>query len=536
MKNNQVYAVLNGKIKKGGGGGESVDAYTKTQTDNLLLNKVDKEDGKSLISNEDLEQITTNKENIAKKVDKEEGKGLFSGEYKDLNGKPSIPSKTSDLSNDSDFATNESVNKSVDGINRKLSGIKEGAEPTAATISGSNPTVTNSANAPLIYGKIKGYTLQDGEPTPDKPIDIQGLGDSGTIEVKTYGKNLCYKNNIKVEAISDDITINNIIGGRTLSFSHTKSRISGTLINNENIYNFSYIKEYDKRGNLLKETKGQYTTVPSESSKSYAFTLSLQENTNYLVINYGNYNNDSTINTLVSDIQIEYSVVSTPYKPYTETVATIPIDTIYEGDYLEVYADGSGKIVRESNLFYCKTIKSYDMTRDIALLQFETTNPSDTKRVLAKCNSFIQKLEYNFSYEHFYIEGNVINLFIRKDRFSTGLGNLQSEFTSYIQSNPIYFVYYLATPIETPLTAKQVEQFKKLYTFDNVTNFFCDGGEITARYYVNTDSGNTVGMLQEQAKENLEQIKKDLGGLKFSVSDGVLTITDGTNSWTLPAQ
>ena len=34
----------------------------------------------------------------------------------------------------------------------------ENAKPVAQTITGTNPTATNSANAPLKYGKIKGYT------------------------------------------------------------------------------------------------------------------------------------------------------------------------------------------------------------------------------------------------------------------------------------------------------------------------------------------------------------------------------------------
>ena len=43
---------------------------------------------------------------------------------------------------------------------------------------------------------------------------------------------------------------------------------------------------------------------------------------------------------------------------------------------------------------------------------------------------------------------------------------------------------------------------------------------VTARVYINNQ---------------IAEIKKDLGRLKFSVSDGVLTITDGTNNWTSSA-
>lgn len=58
--------------------------YTKLEIDNLLELKVDKEEGKVLISLEDLAQITKNKNDIVvldgSKVDKEEGKTLISSE------------------------------------------------------------------------------------------------------------------------------------------------------------------------------------------------------------------------------------------------------------------------------------------------------------------------------------------------------------------------------------------------------------------------------------------------------------------------
>ena len=41
---------------------------------------------------------------------KEDGKGLFSGKYADLSGKPTIPSKTSQLTNDSQYVTETGMN------------------------------------------------------------------------------------------------------------------------------------------------------------------------------------------------------------------------------------------------------------------------------------------------------------------------------------------------------------------------------------------------------------------------------------------
>lgn len=381
---------------------------------------------------------------------------------------------------------------------------------------GECPTITDSTDAPLLYTKIKGYTLQDGTPTPDAPVDVLGLGNNGSVELTACGKNLLdvitvsdTKNGLTI-TVNDDksVTINGTATANTTIGIGTNETLRKRILNKEVIFSGSVGGSYN---NYLMQiwnynSNNEFIYSADGDSVPFVFTNS-DSDFNLVIYIWSGVTLDNV--TFYPMIRLASTEDST-YEPYQGTVATIPIDSpLYEGDYIEEYADGSGKIVRESNLFYCKTIKSYDISRDIALLQFEITNPSDTKRVLAKCNSFIQKLEYNFSYEHFYIEGNVINLFIRKDRFSTGLGNLQSEFTSYIQSNPIYFVYYLATPIETPLTAEQVAQFKNLYSFDNITNLSCDG-EVSVQYYKNTDNGKIAKIVEDKVSNG------DLSSFDFS--------------------
>lgn len=54
------------------------------------------------------------KARLSNKVDKEPGKGLFSGNYNDLNNKPTIPSKVSDLSNDSNYQNATQVQSAID--------------------------------------------------------------------------------------------------------------------------------------------------------------------------------------------------------------------------------------------------------------------------------------------------------------------------------------------------------------------------------------------------------------------------------------
>ena len=105
MTGEQAYVLAKKLIEAGGGSGGTVDAYTKTQTDNLLIQK----------------------------VDKEAGKGLFSGSYNDLSDAPTIPSKTSELQNDSgyltehqdltDYATKSDLENEVSGLKEDIADL-----------------------------------------------------------------------------------------------------------------------------------------------------------------------------------------------------------------------------------------------------------------------------------------------------------------------------------------------------------------------------------------------------------------------------
>lgn len=53
--------------------------------------------------------------------------------------------------------------------------------------------------------------------------------------------------------------------------------------------------------------------------------------------------------------------------------------------------------------------------------------------------------------------------------------------------------------------------------------------------YIKFDFGHSTATARVYINNEIDELKNDLGRLKFSVSDGVLTITDGTNNWTLSA-
>ena len=237
----------------------------------------------------------------------------------------------------------------------------ENAKPVAQTITGTNPTATNSTNAPLIYGKFGGYTLQDGEPTPDNPIDIQGLGDSGTIEVKTCGKNLLDYNEIGSGFSTNE-------DGTSFSYSngeYTITRVahiySGIYIYSSllNVLNgkkirLSFDAKTDTSGMSMHVELGKTGIKKQEITTSYnRYAIEIELTYSYAspLVFYGNAvaGNMYIKNIMFEDITNTVPEDST-YEPYTETVTTIPIDTLYEGDYLEFFADGRGYIVRENKV------------------------------------------------------------------------------------------------------------------------------------------------------------------------------------------
>lgn len=401
----------------------------------------------------------------------------------------------------------------------------ENAKPVAQTITGTNPTVTNSANAPLIYGKIKGYTLQEGEPTPDNPIDIQGLGDSGTIEVKTCGKNLIDLSSqsartesgvtatpnedgsitVSGTATGDDYFVfYNVIKDIIIGKSYTLSLNNSDAISKCNIY----LQEPS-----LTDSFGYAGLIDNPSYKTVIGTVKYAYD--QLVIYIGN----GTTYDFTIYPQLELGDTATDFEPYQETTATIPIDTLYEGDYLEVYADGSGKIVQENdtkvfngseywvlNTEVIKGVNLYLLSKDVTGI---TYTPESAKSNLYLHGRYYESSDLTID-RVFFIDLN--NVIIRDNVFTSA-----TEFKTFLGSNNLHIVYKREEPIETPLSAEQVEQFKKLYTFDNVTNFFCDG-EITARYYCNTDSGDTVGMIQETV-DGLQKTVKEIPDTYTTQSD-----------------
>lgn len=426
--------------------------------------------------------------------------------------------------------------KTVDNFWDLLSGGS--SDLIVDTVEGNNPTIDNSTDGNVTYLKNSGYIEQDGTPTSDAPIEIKGLGDSGTIEVKT-----CRKNVFDYTSIANRFSNN--ADGTEHTYSDGEFVITRVANNNSGVY--SYANELNIfKGKKIRVTLDAKTNTDgmdirvslgglsyvvktiTTSYARYSFDFDLSDVTNgYPFVIYGN---SVAGNMYIKDIMFEdvTKSVSTgdTYEPYTGTQALIPISApLYDGDYIEIYPDGSGQIVRTKGvkvfkgeeLFYHEPswVNSNAFFNSYALSDIKPVSGYATVANV-KC-SHLRVVTPNYLSDTESADG-CIGIGGSKSIYISIPGiTTQADLKTWLQANPITVVYELETPTTEPLTAEQVAEFMKLQTFKPVTNVIADG-DVTVKYYCNNDSGETVARVSEKANNSVS---------KSSIANNLTTTTEG---------
>ena len=329
--------------------------------------------------------------------------------------------------------------------------------------------------------------MQDGTPTPDAPIDIKGLADSGSVEVKTCGKNIL-SHNISSESVSGvNITVNDdksikLLGTTTELITQFFDELIDKLTVGQ-----KYIVTDCTNVRITENGTNKYLAVGE--GLQYTITENTTSFLPYLQFNSGAIL-DKTYYPMVRKADEDSN-----YEPYTETTASIPITApLYDGDYMEVYADGSGKLVRVNavvsglNGWYTDGYVGDGYRYSFGIKH----NRRNGKMYSAHYPQYNHS-SYQISGDYIENAETLSKISLRTTNTSLSTSTLLKN---WMLENNVYIIVKLATPTEETLTPEQVEQFRKLYTFDNVTNVFCDG-EVSVRYYVNNECGDTVGMLND---------------------------------------
>lgn len=148
------------------------------------------------------------------------------------------------------------------------------------SVSGAMITLGDSSNKKCEV-EILGKTVQDGEPTPDNPVPIKGVGESGKIVVSCVGRNVLNLKSAKttsdltiVKATDEELTIKGSAGSNKSVVLDPVWLLKDTVLTIKNEINIDNGNEYatDKTGliQLKNVEQGLYANItPSSSVQSY---------------------------------------------------------------------------------------------------------------------------------------------------------------------------------------------------------------------------------------------------------------------------
>ena len=364
-----------------------------------------------------------------------------------------------------------------------ISAVKARQNVLVGTETGNPIAVDDAFSAPLCGLTVYGKSTQDGTPSPDNPVPIVSVGDSGTVAVKVTGKNLLN--------ISKNTTLNAY--GLTWTFADGLVTISGTVPENKA---YPRINLSELNGKLTLPAGRYKIIVLKHGEVDSAFLPKLLSPKFNNPTGTDVYLSSNKISTLESNYTFDQLILSKPlsgtavdaayeimvvnvdtigtdpttYSPYREQLLTLPtpnglpgIPVTSGGNYTdqsgqqwicdEVDLERGVKVqrVKAVDLSTCKITGVTNLTAT-KRLSIELSLAGRDYKVNALCNRLPYKTSFSNDDLHFYVDKSNVFVFISLDDKNPGKGE--------------YFLSYaLATPIETPLSPAEIAAFLALTTY-----------------------------------------------------------------------
>ena len=343
-------------------------------------------------------------------------------------------------------------------------------------------------------------------PNPEYPQEVEVAGASGSVVVKSCGKNIL-RNTLESQ------TVNNV----SVTVNEDKTvKVNGTASVNTGFSVTTYLN------------KGKYiaTGCPAGGSyTTYALLVQPLDATNTAITTYwdiGNgvvfdINEDNTkvwlytarlyagytANNLLFKPMIRKCdengnpIGDDTYEPYKETSATIPTPNGLAGipvssggnytdengkqwvcDEIVKYSDGTGEYIQRITKSIENSATGYaisSVTNPNGKVFLRNVLDADPNILCAMSNKYTiisnvgaASLEKNQLLTTKKSDGNY-GLYLVSDT-----ANTVQELNAQLEKNPFEFYYVLKEPIRTPLTTEEVAAFENLYTFYPVTNISND--------------------------------------------------------------
>ena len=388
------------------------------------------------------------------------------------------------------------------------------------------------------------YTGGIPSPNPDYPQGIETAGASGSIEVKSCGKNLLNSS------------------GSTWKVGEKDRRTFATIHLKKGVYTFSWTQNENLPSSIRNTPSYMIYGIDSslvhqnavennnQNKGRYSWTIEITEENDY---SFSYWVNTPSNDVTISEIQLALGT-NTEYEPYKETKSIIPtpnglpgIKVASGGNYTDEngqqwitdeivrYADGSGE--------YIQRIDKLDLS---TIIDWQTVESWNNKSAFYK-EGALNKAKR--------VEGteNIANLMSNRFIVNTPLALVRNEISGigqglgggyalyvsvkgittnedlihYFANNESIVYYPLAEPIHTPFIAEQISEIDKLNTFKPITNISNNeqcGMKITyatlqealmLQEALNGSKSNAEDI--SNVKEEIVDIKKDLADTTFKV-------------------
>ena len=436
----------------------------------------------------------------------------------------------------------------------------------------SSYTINNTVDYPIVGLNLYGKSTQNGTPTPEAPIDIVSVGDGGSVEVQTCGKNLFPWNDYSKSPLyfwSTDSSVKGVKNTDVIEFTlnSNQERFGGLTLSSKDFNDI--MKNYNGKTIVLSwEMKAdntdiaapmacgwqrrydRYTPTTSWAKYTNIFKVNTEYTNNYLTW-YGKSNSTTTI--FIRNIQIEIGDTATDYEPYKGTTASItsalplcgiPVES--GGNYTDsngqqwicdelVYnADGTGKIIKRINEIIFNGSEDWKLSGNgkSAFLILSDDIKVKYKNNWDNAEMFSNKYVAG-SYNNYYhatktcisTAGNGA-IVLYDERF---VGNIEALKADMV-SNNLRVVYALATPQEIELTSKEMTALRQLQTFDGITNISnSDNADMDVKYCTDKSLSEcvlpiTMG-LQKQIDELQVYVQKQIDEIEAGIlTPGILII------------
>ncbi len=409
----------------------------------------------------------------------------------------------------------EQNNANLDIIDKAIEDISS----ITAQAEGTSLVITDAASDCGLYSLyIEGNSSQNGIPSPDAPIAIDSIGDSGSFDITACDKNLLNPyaySNPSYYSVRDD---NFIVCNNTTAYNAYHTELLNLPMGN---YTVCVEVESIEGGNALiyiGKRKDDYS-LSVKTTKNVTL-----ENTDTVMIMF----DVKSGVTITARIAVYSGNTALPFESYKGNTATItsalPLCSVGDiCDELIFNADGTAKVIKRfekmvlngSESWQVGTTGNADIRRMIYYPQKASSVKANNTKVNGLCSHYSITTANDTYAEATLTIGIAMStahyIAVYDTRFNTA--DSLSGFKAWLAENPVTFIYELATPEEINLTVEETATLFSLETYEGLTNVFnSDNALMSVKYWVNGDVGSLLTEISRNTNARLTALENAIIG------------------------